>query len=429
MTKFPYISVIVPVYNAESTLSTCVDSILAQSFADFELIVVDDGSTDSSSCVIDGYVTADARVRHISRKNGGVSSARNAGLDVASGKYVCFVDSDDMLPADALETLAAATVQPFSSHSSNQIANVESEKVTVEMVIGGYVSLGNGKVFCPPCTEVYSDAMKFTGSCSSSFAGLGSSSLAGSGVCGGKLSGNLSLCIDDNYRFRSSLFRAVWGKLFLRSSIGDLRFDQSFSYGEDVVFIWSFMMRCSRSFPRVSGGDAFEGSVSDGKGSLDGGSDGDCIVTVKSPVYMYSDTPGGLGSGLGTDRHISQLLRFIPAYKLCLENLSVTFPSSKAVASMYHEDLVGRLVCRALTVFATRPTSMMNRDSLSMLYSVMDSDSSLSKSHGLKSVFSLRKGQIINLLLYRVHSVGFTMSFYRLSSRLCHFLHIHPKKY
>lgn len=408
MTKFPFISVIVPVYNAESTLSTCVDSILAQSFADFELIVVDDGSTDSSSCIIDGYVTADSRVRHISRQNGGVSSARNAGLDVASGKYVCFVDSDDMLPADALETLAAATAQPFSSYSSNQIANVESEKVTVEMVIGGYVSLGNGKVFCPPCTGVYSDAMKSAAS---------------------KLSGNLSLCIDDNYRFRSSLFRAVWGKLFLRSSIGELRFDQSFSYGEDVVFIWSFIMRCSRSFPRVSGGDAFAGSVSDGKGSLDGGSDGDCIVTVKSPVYMYSDTPGGLGSGLGTDRHISQLLRFIPAYKLCLENLSVTFPSSKAVASMYHEDLVGRLVCRALTVFATRPTSMMNRDSLSMLYSVMDSDSSLSKSHGLKSVFSLRKGQIINLLLYRIHSVGFTMSFYRLSSRLCHFLHIHPKKY
>lgn len=421
MTKFPYISVIVPVYNAESTLSTCVDSILAQSFADFELIVVDDGSTDSSSCVIDGYVTADSRVRHISRQNGGVSSARNAGLDVASGKYVCFVDSDDMLPADVLDILAAATVQPFSSHSSNQIANIESEKVTVEMVVGGYVSLGDGKVFCPPCAGVYSDAVKF--------AGLGSSSLAGSDVCGGKLSGTLSLCIDDNYRFRSSLFRAVWGKLFLRSSIGDLRFDQSFSYGEDVVFIWSFIMRCSRSFPRVSGGDAFAESVSDSKGSFDRGSDGGCIVTVKSPVYMYSDTPGGLGSGLGTDRHISQLLRFIPAYKLCLENLSATFPSSKAVASMYHEDLVGRLVCRALTVFATRPTSMMNRDSLSMIYSVMDSDSSLSKSHGLKSVFSLRKGQIINLLLYRIHSVGFTMSFYRLSSLLCHFLHIHPKKY
>jgi|GEM_PF-5811231 len=91
------ISVIVPVYNAEGCLAQCVDSILAQEFTDFELLLIDDGSTDGSGKLCDGYAAADARVRVIHASNGGPSRARNMGIEAATGDYVCFVDSDDFV--------------------------------------------------------------------------------------------------------------------------------------------------------------------------------------------------------------------------------------------------------------------------------------------------------------------------------------------
>lgn len=93
----PRYSIIVPVYNAKRTLRRCVDSILAQTYHNFELILVNDGSTDSSGAIIDEYATQDTRIRAIHKSNGGVSSARNAGLDIARGDYVVFVDSDDYI--------------------------------------------------------------------------------------------------------------------------------------------------------------------------------------------------------------------------------------------------------------------------------------------------------------------------------------------
>jgi len=101
------ISVIVPVYNEEKYLRACVDSILAQTFRDFELILVDDGSTDNSSLICDDYAEKDYRVKVIHQKNGGVSSARNRGLDIANGEYVTFIDSDDWVLSDYLENLNA----------------------------------------------------------------------------------------------------------------------------------------------------------------------------------------------------------------------------------------------------------------------------------------------------------------------------------
>lgn len=89
------ISVIVPVYNAESTLIRCVDSILAQTYKNFELILVNDGSQDRSAEIIDNYASEDSRVIAIHKTNGGVSSARNRGLDMAKGEYIAFADSDD----------------------------------------------------------------------------------------------------------------------------------------------------------------------------------------------------------------------------------------------------------------------------------------------------------------------------------------------
>lgn len=91
----PKISVIVPVYNTEKYLHRCVDSILSQSFTNFELLLIDDGSSDKSSEICDKYAENDTRVRVFHKENGGVSSARNVGLDNANGEWVTFVDSDD----------------------------------------------------------------------------------------------------------------------------------------------------------------------------------------------------------------------------------------------------------------------------------------------------------------------------------------------
>lgn len=91
----PEISVIVPVYNVEKYLHRCVDSILNQTFTDFELILVDDGSTDSSGIICDGYALKDNRIIVLHQNNSGVSVARNNGINIAQGKYVMFCDSDD----------------------------------------------------------------------------------------------------------------------------------------------------------------------------------------------------------------------------------------------------------------------------------------------------------------------------------------------
>lgn len=99
------ISVIVPVYNAEKYLRECVESVLHQTLSDLELLLVDDGSTDSSPALCDTYAAQDHRVRVIHKQNGGVSTARNAGLDAAKGDYIAFVDSDDYIALDMYEKL------------------------------------------------------------------------------------------------------------------------------------------------------------------------------------------------------------------------------------------------------------------------------------------------------------------------------------
>lgn len=91
----PKISVIVPVYNVEKYLYRCIDSILAQTFTDFELLLIDDGSKDKSGEICDEYARKDKRLRVFHKENGGVSSARNVGLDNALGEYICFCDADD----------------------------------------------------------------------------------------------------------------------------------------------------------------------------------------------------------------------------------------------------------------------------------------------------------------------------------------------
>lgn len=97
------ISVIVPIYNVENYLARCVDSILAQTYGNLEIILVDDGARDSSGGICDQYAAKDSRVRVIHKENGGLSSARNAGIEAASGEYLSFVDSDDWIEPDTYE--------------------------------------------------------------------------------------------------------------------------------------------------------------------------------------------------------------------------------------------------------------------------------------------------------------------------------------
>lgn len=99
------ISVIIPVYNTKQYLSTCLESILAQTYSDLEILFVDDGSTDGSSELLDSFATMDKRIRVIHQPNGGVCAARNRGIDEARGEYLSFIDSDDTLEPDMYEVL------------------------------------------------------------------------------------------------------------------------------------------------------------------------------------------------------------------------------------------------------------------------------------------------------------------------------------
>lgn len=113
----PTVSIIVPVYNAESSIARCVDSILSQQFTDFELLLVDDGSRDGSGAICDGYAAADSRVRVIHKENTGVSDTRNLGIAQARGTYLQFLDSDDWITPDATKLL----VQTAEAHSCDLV--------------------------------------------------------------------------------------------------------------------------------------------------------------------------------------------------------------------------------------------------------------------------------------------------------------------
>ena len=91
----PKISIIVPVYKIEDYLDRCVQSLISQTYKNLEIILVDDGSPDNSGKIADEYAQKDQRIQVIHKKNGGLSDARNAGMDVATGDYICFIDSDD----------------------------------------------------------------------------------------------------------------------------------------------------------------------------------------------------------------------------------------------------------------------------------------------------------------------------------------------
>ena len=133
----PAISVIIPMYNTEAFIKDCLDSIVAQTFTDFEAIIIDDGSTDNGARIAASYASSDSRFRLIGQPNKGLSEARNTGLKIMRGEYVTFVDSDDCLSPNFLETLfyiarlhqadvACCSIQNFSKSYETDGTSTES---------------------------------------------------------------------------------------------------------------------------------------------------------------------------------------------------------------------------------------------------------------------------------------------------------------
>ncbi len=141
--KAPLLSIIVPVYKVENYLPKCIDSILAQTFTDFELILVDDGSPDDCPALCDAAAEKDARVRVIHQKNGGLSAARNAGLDAARGAWIGFVDSDDYIAPEMYEVLYQAVQSTGADLALCDYAEVDEAGTPCPQM---HVSLSGGEL-------------------------------------------------------------------------------------------------------------------------------------------------------------------------------------------------------------------------------------------------------------------------------------------
>ena len=190
------VSIIVPIFNCEKYLEKCLKSIMKQTYHEFELILIDDGSTDESNIICDGYEKKDERIKVIHKKNGGVSSARNVGLDNATGDCIVFIDSDDTIDEKYLEIMV------------NNIADVD-------MSVCGYYEM-----------SLDGDIIR-------------------SSVDGNRRVNNLEskkfieALFDSTYMYQGYL----WNKMFIRSIIGDLRFDEKIYYNEDRLIVLEYLLK------------------------------------------------------------------------------------------------------------------------------------------------------------------------------------------
>ena len=137
----PKISVIVPVYNVENYLRQCLDSIIAQTFSDIEIICVNDGSEDSSRAILETYSQKDNRIKIIDKENGGLSSARNAGMKIAEGEFISFIDSDDWVNSEMLEKLYK-NIMALNTDISICAVNLYDETLKKNDSANPYFSLG-----------------------------------------------------------------------------------------------------------------------------------------------------------------------------------------------------------------------------------------------------------------------------------------------
>lgn len=190
------ISIIIPVYNCAENLERCVKSILNQSEKDIELILVNDGSTDASPEMCDNFAKENSKVKVIHQENGGVSKARNTGIEVAQGEYIQFVDSDDYLEADMCKTMKNI---------------MEAQKAG--LVIAGFHHwyLGKDVIKCPNENLIFPTEMKTFGDV---FLEL----------------------------YQKGFLNMPWNKLYRREKIKDL-FPENLSLGEDLLFNLSYLSR------------------------------------------------------------------------------------------------------------------------------------------------------------------------------------------
>lgn len=211
------ISIIVPVYNAEKYLDECVRSILNSSYTDIELILVDDGSSDNSGAICDKYSLIDQRVKVFHKSNGGVGSARNMGIDNATGKWIAFVDSDDWVRIDYLESLLL--------HTGDDVDLVISFPEV-------FLKNSNYKIEC------YSECLINRNNFGQMFAS------------------------NDLQEHTSP-----WGKLFRASIIrnNNIRFDEKMSFGEDTVFLYMFLIYADCIYISTEIGYCYRGEI---EGSL-----------------------------------------------------------------------------------------------------------------------------------------------------------------
>lgn len=131
------ISVIIPVYNVEKYLPRCIDSIIGQSYQNLEIILVDDGSPDNCGRICDEYALKDNRIKVIHNKNGGVSSARNAGIDVSTGCFITFVDSDDYISENYIDILYSNLIESNSDISVINYTEIFGEKINSKNISSG----------------------------------------------------------------------------------------------------------------------------------------------------------------------------------------------------------------------------------------------------------------------------------------------------
>ncbi len=189
MENIPTISVIVPVYNTEKYLNQCIDSILAQTFTDFELLLIDDGSTDNSAMICDEYAQKDSRVRVFHKKNGGVSSARNLGLDNACGEWIAFVDGDDWIKPNYLYSM---------------ISQSDADLIMSSFEIIDKVEMWDNRI-------------------------------------GNELYNNSKIKFFLERYINTATLCAPWCKLFKKSIIGNLKFDETISFAEDTIFCFEYL--------------------------------------------------------------------------------------------------------------------------------------------------------------------------------------------
>lgn len=187
------ISIIVPVYNAEEYIERCINSLVNQTYQNIEIILINDGSTDRSKDICDSYAKKDKRIKVINQKNCGVSTARNKGMDVAKGEYLCFVDSDDYVSNEFIEKMYKSLSTNRADLSICSISNVSDKGIK------------------PQSSSLYEDNI---------------------------------ITKETYYKNINTYGGFLWNKIFKKELIGNLRLEKDIYYCEDELFVISYVEKC-----------------------------------------------------------------------------------------------------------------------------------------------------------------------------------------